>query len=242
VLIESYGNITGPRAARLYTALSVRGLRSQPPEVLSSSTSTSSTPSRADTFANKVMAVLSILIEPSLHANLRGDLLKLAASASSVWDVAQCDKRQFITYPTLDPEDLEDLEDFGGCPDDISPPNNEIIVKFPRIIAQSCPRGAGARPAGPPGGWVESEPEPYIQETLIQRGMGLPKWSSLVMDGEEEEEDMRLDKERKEREEEKRRADESLKELEKASTRTKRRSLQSKRDSIAESRSSLSPQ
>ncbi|KAH6672092.1 hypothetical protein B0J14DRAFT_655966 [Halenospora varia] len=226
-LIKSYGKSGGLRAARFCTALSMRGLQSRPPVVQSSSTSKSSASSRAEVFTDKVMAVLSLLVETPLHTELRNNLLDLAASAISVWNIAQTDEREFVAYPTLDPEGID------GWRENISAPNNEVIVMFPRIVARTCSRVADTRPVGPPGMWIDSEPDSYSQETCcIHGGMGLGKWSALVLEGEEEEEERREEEDRKERDETRRRLEEDLKKLEDPVIGHRRGGSQSKRNSI----------
>ena len=105
-LLEYYGKSGGLRAARLYTALTMRGFQSRPSTVRPSSTSKPSLPGRAQVFCDKVMDVLSLLVKPSLHPNFRNSLLDLAVSAISVWDIAQTDEREVIVDPILDPAGL----------------------------------------------------------------------------------------------------------------------------------------
>lgn len=236
-LIKSYGKSGGLRAARFCMALSMRGLQSQPPRMQPSSASKPSASRRAEMFTDKVMTVLSLLVKPSLHQNLQDDLLSLAVSAISVWNVAQTDEREFIAQPTLDPEN------FDGWYKGIPAPNNEVIVLFPRIIARSCSRVANTRPVGPPGTWIDSEPELDVQETCIHDGTGLPKWSELVLEGEEEEVERREEQSRKSREEKRKRLEEDLKNLEKEEKPIighRRGGSQNKRDSITGSGSSPS--
>ncbi|RDL38183.1 uncharacterized protein BP5553_05616 [Venustampulla echinocandica] len=136
-------------------------------------------------FADKVIAVLSLLVKLSLYPNLRNNLLDLAVSSISMWNVAQTNEREFVAYPTLD------LEGLDGWYEGISTPSNDVIVLFPRIIARTCSRVADTRLVGPLGMWIDSEPDSYVQETCIHGGTGLAKWLALVLEGDEEEGEMR---------------------------------------------------
>ncbi|KAF8865565.1 hypothetical protein BDZ45DRAFT_711151 [Acephala macrosclerotiorum] len=229
-LAEYYGKNGGLRAARLCTALALRGLQSQPPPVRPSS---ASTPSRAHVFSDKVMDILSLLVKPSLHPNFRGSLLGLAVSAMSVWDAAQTDEREIIVDFTLDPKSLEGWH--AGIPAD----QNDCFVLFPRITARACPRIIDTRPVGPPGGWVDSEPEIHVQETCIYGGTGLGKWSAVVLEGEEEEEERKAEEYNKELEEQRRVFEEGLKKL-KNPMAEKRRMSQNKKESTTEAASKVS--
>ena len=234
-LVKYYGTSRGPRAARVSTALSMRGLQSQPEAIQSSSASKSSPSGRAEMFVGRVMNVLSLLVKPSLHSNLRNSLFDLAVSAISVWDITQTDERQFVAYPTLDPEW------FAGSNEGNSASKYKgVIVLFPRIGAGICPRVDKTRPVGPPGMWTDPEPEHSIQETCIVDGDGLAKWSALVVDGQQEVEESNKEEERKDLEEKKRVVEESLERLQKKDVTHRRGSLQSQRDSITESGSSPS--
>lgn len=214
----------GRRAARVHAALTMRGLQSQ----------SSSSTSRPEVFTDKVMAVLSLLVKPSLHPNLRKSLFDLATSAVSLWNAAQTDEREFIVDPTLDPAGYE-----GWC-EDMSTSNNEIIVLLPRVIARRYPRMVEHLPIGLPGMWVDSEPESHVQETCIHRGMGVAEWSALILAGEEEEEERRAKQERKRVEEKGRVLEEDLKKLEEPSPGHRRYMSQSRRESMTGSGSNVS--
>lgn len=204
-LVEFYGQGGGFRAARLCTALIMRGLRSQPSVVHSPPTSASLL-GRAEVFVETVMPILSLLVKPSLHPNLRNNLHDIAKSAISVWDMAQTDERQIIVQPTLDPEMFKQ-------PSDISASSGEIIVLFPRITAQSCSRATVPRNRLP-GTFEDPEPESDTRETCIYDGVGLEEWSQLVLDGEVEEEERREKEEKTMREERRRQLEEDMKKLE----------------------------
>ena len=235
-LMESRGKSGGLRAARLWTALSMRSLQSPSPVTQSSSASKILASSRTKMFIDKVMAVLSLLVKPSLHANLRNDLSDLAESAISMWNIAQLDERELVADPTLP------VEGFDGLCEDISASNNEIIVLFPRVIARSCSRAADHRSVGPPGGWIDSEPKQSVQETCIYPGAGLAKWSPLVLEGEAEEEGRKEEEDRKKREEQRKILEDDLKKLDKAEKPLTghRRGSHTKRGSITGSQSSPS--
>ncbi|EPE33268.1 hypothetical protein GLAREA_06280 [Glarea lozoyensis ATCC 20868] len=129
-------------------------------------------------------------------------------SAISVWDVAQSDKREVIVEPELDPVS------YKGWHENIPEFQTSILVLFPRVAAQEYSRTSVSRSASIPGRWVEPEPELHILETLIHGGKGLAKWSEVVLEGEEEEEDRKAKEENKRIEERKRMLQEDLKKLE----------------------------
>lgn len=189
---------------------------------------------RENSFTDKVMAILSVLVKVSKCSGLRKSLLDLAGSAASLWDIAQTDEREFIVYPTLSPENFE------GWHKDIPAAHQRVIVLLPQIIARRYPRILDSRPVGPPGGWVETEQERHVEETLIYLGRGLEGWSGLVLDGEYEEAERRNTQAIEEAEEEKRLLEEKVKVLETQGPGHKRRSSQNRRDSLAGS-SSVSP-
>lgn len=213
-LVEFYGKGGGLRAARLCTALSMRGLQYQPSAESSTeqsslvSGSSAPLPGRAEIFTEKVMSVLSLLVEPSLRPKLRDSLFDLAKSAIAVWQIAQTDEREVVVYATIDAESL------GERPDDISPYSTDgVIVLFPRITATSCSRITDLRTMNVPGTFEEAEPELNVQETCIYEGAGLPEWSPLVEQGEEEEDERREVEDEKKREELKRFHEEEAKKL-----------------------------
>ena len=209
-LMESRGKRGGLRAARLWTALSMRSLQSRSPVTQSPSASKLLTSSRTKMFIDKVMAVLSLLVKPSLHTNLRNNFSDLAESAISIWNVAQIDERELVADLTLH------VEGFDGWCEDTSASNQGIIVLFPRVIARSCSRAADRRSVGPPGAWIDSEPTQSVQETCIYPGAGLAKWSALVLEGEVEEEGRKEGEDRKKREEKRKTLEDDLKKLDKA--------------------------
>jgi len=221
---STHGESSGLRAARVQAALTMRGLQSQ----------ASSSTRRTVEFVDKVMAVLSLLVKPSLHTNLQKDLLDLATSAVSLWNTAQTDERELIVCPNLDPAS------YDGWDEDMSALNNGVIVLFPHVIARSYPRTVRHGAVGPPGMWIDSEPEFHIQETCIHRGAGLPEWSALVLEGEEEEEDRRVKRDKADVEQKKRALEEDLKNLEKPVPGHKRKMSQSRREPITGSGSSPS--
>ena len=223
-LIEYYGKPGGLRVTRICSALALRGIQSQPSTVQPSSTSKPPLPGRAQVFCDKVMAVLSFLVNPSLHSSFRKSLLDLAVSAISVWDIAQTDEREVIVDPNLDPAGFE------GWHEDIPEPCNRVLVLFPRITARSYSRTTDSRPVGPPGGWVDSEPKLHIEETCIYDGTGLAKWSEVVTQGEEEEEERKVKEQNKMVEDKRRTLEEDLKKLKNSVIGTRRMS-QNKRDS-----------
>jgi len=221
----------GRRAARVCNALTMRGLQSQLPIDQSSSTSGSSPRpvfSRADKFTHEVMAVLSLLVKPSLRPNLRNNLLDLANSAISLWNIAQQDEREIIFCPELDPMKIDEwrVREFHDITtdEDMSAPHDGVFMLFPRITARDCARGAESRakhPKGLPGMFPGSEPEPPIIETCIYSGAGLAQWSPLVLDGEEEEEERKNKEKMKDVEEQRKMLEEkmeNLKNLEKSVT------------------------
>ena len=197
-LVKYYGETAGLRAARMCAALTMRGLQSQAP---------APSPGRAQVFTDKVMAVLSLLVEPSKHPDLRNNLLDLAISAISVWDLAQTDERQIVVDFNLDPASLE------GWREDIPPSHKGVIVLFPCVTARGCPQLFPSRPVGPPGSVVEVEPELPVEKICIHAGAGLGKWTEVVMDGEEEEEERKDEAQNRELEERRRRLEEDLKKL-----------------------------
>jgi hypothetical protein len=218
---------SGPRAARICTALVMRSLQSQ---------STSTT--RAERFTDKVMEVLKLLVKPDQHSNLRKDLLDLATSAVTLWNTAQTDVREIKVHDTLDPADFEEWDE------DIPSSNNGVIVLFPRITVRDYSRIEGTRPVGPPGKRVESHPAPSVEEIFIHHGEGLAEWSALVEEGEEEEEERKEKQEEKILEEKKRILEENLKKLERPSLGGKRKMNHSRRESmigVGSHRSSPSP-
>jgi len=229
-LINGDGKGSGPRAARLYAALTMRSLQSKQAPELPLSTSKASTPlpDRAQAFCDKVMAILSLLVKPSLYPEFRNSLLDLAMSAISVWNIAQTDEREVIVDLNIDPTALE-----GWSEDN---PETGYFVLFPRIIARSCSRIIDSRPPGPPGSWVLSEPELHIQEICIYGGAGLGKWLDLVEEGEEEEEDRKEEEHIMKVEEQRKMLEEGLKKLNPVIL--KRRMSHHRKDSNA---SSVSP-
>lgn len=179
------------------------------------------------------MAVFSLLVKPSLHPNLRDSLFDLAASAVSLWNVAQTDEREFIVDPTLDPTGYE------GWHEDMAAPNNGVIVLLPRIVARRYSPIVDNRPIGPPGMWIDSETESHVEEICINSGKGLAEWSALVIEGEEEEDERTAKQEREKGAEKRRVLEEELKRLDKQAPGHKRRTSQTRRDSTTGS--GLSP-
>lgn len=213
----------GPRAAKICAALVMRSLQSQ-------STSTS----RAERFTDNVMAVLSLLVKSDQHENLRNDLISLATAAVSLWDTAQTDEREIKVHDNLNSTSSEEWDQ------DAPSINNEIIVLFPRITALRHSRITDTSPVGATGKWADLEPELSIEETCIHEGEGLPEWSELVVDGEEEEEERKDKQEEKILEERKRILEEDLKKLEKPSLGQKRKTSYSRRESVTAAGSSPS--
>lgn len=201
-LVRRYRGNCGLRAARLWKALTLRSLQYSE---LTSETSTPS-PDRAQVFSDKVMTILSLLIKPSLHTSFRGSLLDLAKSAIDVWNIAQTDQCEVVVDLNIDLKSLD-----GWC-EDIPEAQTGAIVLFPRITAVSYPRITGTRPAGPPGSWVDSDPEPeiHIEENHIYDGKGLGKWSPVIREGEEEEEERKEQEEEEKTEEMRRKLQEEL--------------------------------
>jgi hypothetical protein len=202
----------------------MRSLQSQLPIDQPLSTSDSSPPpltTRAEKFADKVMAVLSLLVKPSSHANFRNNLLDLVNSAISLWNIAQTDEREIILHPALDPMKIDEWRVLTfheiTTDEDMSAPHDGVFMLFPRITARDPARVAESRAKdlkGLPGMFPGSEPEPSIRETCIYSGAGLAQWSPLVLDGEEEEEERKNKENMKEVEEERRRIEEKMKNLE----------------------------
>jgi len=213
-LSKSTQDATGFRASRLFTAFAHRGLKSISPST-----------GRSEKFSDKVMAILLLLVKPDLHSSLRDELIKLATSATALWDLVQTDVSEVTVLPALDGTDFVTVDEASP------PPGNpdEIIVLFPRITARTCVLATDARPKDIP----DAEAESSIQESLICRGIGLPEWSDLVVDGEEEEDERRVDQDRKMREEEKRKLEENLEKLMSAKSldKVRRRISASRRDS-----------
>ncbi|RDL33074.1 uncharacterized protein BP5553_08513 [Venustampulla echinocandica] len=207
------------RVARAQRVISTQ-LRSRLVSERLSSTSKLSTSlsGRAQVFNNNVMAVFSLLVKPSLHSDVRTDLLDLARSAISVWDVAQADEREVIVEPGLDPVGHK------GWHDNIPESQTNILVMFPRIIARGYSRTSVSRSANIPGRWVDPETELHILETPIYGGKGPTKWSEVVLEGEEEEEDWKAKEEDQKIKEKKRTLQEDLKKLENPFVGTRRMS------------------
>lgn len=181
------------------------------------------------------MAILSLIVKPSLHQDLQSDLFDLATSAVSLWNTAQTDQNDIIVYPMLDPASYEGwCEELFNC-------NSGVIVLFPRITMRECSRKVINRPIGPPGTWVDYEPELHVQEICVHDGEGLEEWSELVLDGADEEAERALKQERERAEEQKRLLEERIKKMDEPVEYQRRKSL-GRRESFAGSVSSpLSP-
>lgn len=243
LLTSRHGSSSGFRAARVCTALAIRGFQSNLHAGFSSASSSSlpTPPCRANIFAENVIAILSFLVKPSLHLSLRNRLIDLAHSAIAIWDTAQTDEREFTVHSALEVARIEEWRSpifHKGARDEKSPTHDdEIFVLFPRVTARDSSRVTVARPTGLPGSWVESDPEPHIQQTCIFKGVGLGNWAALVLEGEEEEEERREEEETKKAEEKKMMLEEELKNLEK---RSQQRISHTRRESTTESKSNLS--
>jgi hypothetical protein len=169
---------SGLRAARTYAALTIRSLHAQ-------STSTI----RAEIFTDNIMKVLSLLLNPKIHPAFQKDLTHLATSAISLWSIAQNDERELRVRPTLDPLSLQKPEG------DIDITDSKVFVLFPCVTARCCSQLGNTRPAGPPGGWVDSKPELQFEEIYIHEGAGISEWEQVVRAGEDEERDRRMKQE-----------------------------------------------
>lgn len=218
---------TSLRAQRTYQALTLRSLQSQ---------SNSST-KRAELFADNVMKILSLLVEDSLHVALRSDLIKLATSAASLWNLAQIDERELTVDRTLNPPSNGD--------EDEDEDEDRVIVMFPRVTATKylCPWNVGSKTQiGPPGAYVENvEPESCIEKISIHDGAELLEWATLVAEGRAEEEDRICRQEEEDIERAQRRLEEELEEKKRnLKNRQEQRTSRGRRGSMSESISSLS--
>jgi len=187
----NHGSTSGPRAAGIWRALTMRALQSLPPPPLPSTQSNPPPLSRAERVTNKVLSILSPLVAPSQEPQLRDDLRALANSAISVWSSAQTGGLQLIVSSSLDLSQRNEWRSLVFDPpstdDVVSSTYPRIFTLFPRVTALKMPVLAEA-PASLPGSWPEQNQEPYVNETRIHPGTGLPEWSVLVLRGKEEQE------------------------------------------------------
>lgn len=181
------------------------------------------------------MTVLSLLSKPSVHDNLRTDLLALGTAAVSLWDAAQTDERELVVYPTLDPTKC------SGWSQDIAAYDAKVIVLFPRMVARRYPWILEKPTVDPQAlGALPEEGEVRVEESCIHEGKGLGAWDAVVVDGEEEEEERKAGLEMALFEEKKRALEESMKKLEPGRLH-KRRLSQIRRDSVSLTGSGRSP-
>ena len=220
---SSHEGKSGLRAARTCAALTIRSLHSQ-------STSTK----RAEIFTEKTMKVLSLLLNPKIHPDLRKDLTSLATSAISLWNIVQTDERELQVHPSLDPASFQKPEE------DIDIANSRVFVLFPCITARNCAQIGNARPVGPPGGWVDSKPEMQFEEICIHKGEGVPEWEQLVREGEDEEMDRRRKQEIESNKRRRRELEEEMEKLNKPDVVHKRGMSYSRRNSVAVGKSTPS--
>lgn len=202
------------RAARTYAALTIRSLHAH-------STSTK----RAEIFTDNIMKVLSYLLNPKIRPALRKDLTHLATSAISLWSIVQADERELEVHPTLDSASFEKPDE------DIDITNSRVFVLFPCVTARSCPQIGNARPAGPPGGWVDSKLELQFEEIYIHKGVGMPEWDQLVRAGDDEETDRKRKQEIESNEKKRRELEEEMEKLNKSDLGHKRGISYSRRES-----------
>jgi hypothetical protein len=185
-LVNSSHPGSGIRAARVWSALTMRALQSL------SSTSQGVPLGRAQKFIEDTTKVLSPLIKPSQKVAFEKDLDALVGSAVSVWNSAQTGEleieiasdlergaRKDWRSPIFDPPE----ENTTGM--EIAPSTRpRIFVLFPRVIARrSC---SVTEIASLPGSWPKSEGESRTVETCIHSGIGVAEWSALVVRGKEE--------------------------------------------------------
>ncbi|KAE9373701.1 hypothetical protein N431DRAFT_465980 [Stipitochalara longipes BDJ] len=186
----NHGSTSGPRAAGIWRALTMRALQSLPPP-LPSTESNLPPLSRVDRVAHKVLSILSPLVAPSQEHQLRDDLHALANSAISLWSSAQTGRLQLIVSSSLDIAQRNEWRSLVFDPpstdDVVSSTHPRIFTLFPRVTALKMPVPADA-PASLPGSWPEHNQEPHMIETVIHRGTGLPELSALVVKGKDEEE------------------------------------------------------
>jgi hypothetical protein len=185
-LVNSSHPGSGIRAARVWSALTMRALQSL------SSTSQGVPVGRAQNFVEGTTKVLSPLIKPSQKADFQKDLGALVDSAVSVWNSAQTGEleieiasdlergaRKDWRSPIFDPPE----ENTIGMEIALST-RPRIFVLFPRVIARRfC---SDTEIDSLPGSWPEPEGESRTVEMCIHSGIGVAEWSALVVRGKEE--------------------------------------------------------
>jgi hypothetical protein len=185
-LVKSSQPGSGIRAARVWSALTMRALHSMSPK------SQGASPPRAQKFVDDVTKVLSPLIQPPTAAAFQKDLLALTDLAVSVWNSAQTGELEIQVYSDLELEARQEwrspifdpAENNNASVDIASSTYPRVFVLFPRVIARALT--GDTKITSLPGAYPKPNGKPRIVEKCIHRGIGMAECSALVLRGKEE--------------------------------------------------------